>query len=368
MTVKAKKASLRTAGCRAGLALLCLLPAVAVAKDGPYLTWRAKTAPVQQTDARVQAPQVPVPPSPYGQVGDPYVHVLTWNTKAGAAPQTAMASAAPMRRAPVQQEMATYAPAPQAPAEPPQRSPQAYRMQAPQYRAQPMASTLPEPAPDVSEAAEPPMTRQTLPSVAAQTAQPARPAVRPQAPAPRPVQALSPAPAPAPTPANDGAYQVPATSPYAARIARARAQTHAQTPAKNPAPAPAQSQAQVQAQAQAQAKTTAAPARPAQAAPQPTDAPITETASDDKPFVPGQHYTDASEAPRLYSLHRDYGLKPDPITVDTDATGAVLDTSKLDAAEAKALKDEKADEDTAGDDPDADGVPNKAAKPSKVAQ
>jgi len=353
MTVKAKKASLRTAGCRAGLALLCLWPVGAAAKDGPYLTWRAKTASVQQPDTPVQAPQVPVPPSPYGQVGDPYMHVLTWSNKSGPAPRQAVAGAAPMRRAPVQQETATYPAGPQpAPADLPQRSAQAYRMQAPQYRAQPMASTLPEPAPDVSEAADRPATRPSLPPVAAQTAQPARSTTPPPQRQPQPVQA-----APVPTPAADsGAYQVPATSPYAARIAAARA-AQARTQAKI--------QTKAQTPVQAQAKAAPSAPKPTQATPRPA----TETAdSDDKPFVPGQHYTDASEAPRLYSLHRDYGLKPDPITVDGDATGAMLDTSKLDAAEAKALKDEKAEEDAAGDDPEADGVPDKAAKPSKVAQ
>ena len=365
----------------AGIALLCLLPAAAFAKDGPYLTWRAKAAPVQQAGSPqpVQAPQVPVPPSPYGQVGDPYMHVLTWTAKSGATPQP-VASAVPVRRAPVQQMQAqpapqmrepvqATAPAMSEPAYQPSRENQNYRTQAPQYRAQPMASTLPEPVQD--EPTQVPQ-RQALPSIAAQTQQMPQPApqpvrqpaqrivappkaqtqaqtqaqAQPQArPLAQPTRA-TPAPQqpPVATATNDGAYQVPANSPYAARIAAARA-------------------AQEKTQAKAQAQAAAAPAKPAgkdapaQPAVQPSDAPVTETASDDdKPFVPGQHYTDASEAPRLYSLHRDYGLKPDPITVDTNASGAVLDTSKLDAAEAKAAKDEKADEDAAGDDPETDGV------------
>ena len=351
----AKAATVLRCARYAGIALLCLLPTAAFAKDGPYLTWRAKTAPVQAADAPppVQAPQVPVPPSPYGQVGDPYMHVLTWTAKSGAAPQP-VASAVPMRRAPVQQTQAPQmrepvqatAPMMSEPAYQPPRQPQTYRTQAPQYRAQPMASTLPEPVQD-----EPtlPMTRQPLPQVAAQTSQVPQPVRQPARAAPASQQP------PVATAANDGAYQVPANSPYATRIKAARA---------------AQVKAQAKAQPQVAAAAPAKGAAPAQPVAQPaaaplTDSPVTE-ASDDKPFVPGQHYTDASEAPRLYSLHRAYGLSPDPITVDNHATGAVLDTSKLDAAEAKAAKAEKADEDAAGDDRDADGVTRTDAQSSSA--
>src|SRR6185312_2401326 len=110
MIAKADKASLRIACGTTGIALLCLLPQPAGARDGPYLTWRSKTVPVQAADAPppVRAPQVPVPPSPYGQVGDPYLHVLTWSNKTGTAtwggpvPRPAappqVATAAPVRR------------------------------------------------------------------------------------------------------------------------------------------------------------------------------------------------------------------------------------------------------------------------------
>ena len=354
-----RQASLRMAPAWAGLALLCLLPASVGAKDGPYLNWRAKTVPVQQADAPqpIQAPQVPVPPSPYGQVGDPYLHVLNWRGKTGGQAPQPVATTAPMRRAPVQAPVQATAPAESASHYPSERQlPPSYRMMAPQYRAQPMASTLPEPVEDGP--AQPP-ARQPLPALAPQVPQAAP--VNPPAPAPRPAPApVAQAPV-APPAARDGAYQVPATSPYAARIAAARA---AQAKAQARAEAPAQPQA-------AAAKPTAkATARTASAAPapvvKPSDAPVTETADDGKPFVPGQHYSDASEAPRLYSLHRDYGLKPDPITIDTNASGALLDTSRLDAAEAKAAKDEKADEESAGDDretgePEADDVPAKSA-------
>jgi len=362
MTVKAKKVSLRTAGYGAGIAVLCLSSPLflssrpAAASDSPYLNWQAKAAPVQATDVPppVQTPQVPVPPSPYGQVGDPYVHMLSWSTKPGAAqPRQTVATAAPARRAPVQQT-ATYATAPSEPVQTYQPRPNPSTRLTPQaYRTQPMASTLAEPAPDLTGQAQ---ERPPVPMVAAQMPAPAP--VRARTPSPvmaqqtiprPPIQAPRPAPAaqapvPVTTAANDGAYQIPASSPYAARIAAARAEQ-------------ARAQARAQAQAAATPQTAATQAAPAPAA----------AADDDKPFVPGQHYTDASDAPRIYSLHRAYGLKPDPITVDSHASGAVLDTSALDAAEAKAAKDEKADEDTAGDDPESDGVSAKAPQDTSSA-
>jgi len=299
MTAKAVKALLRMAPV-GGLALLCLLPSlflaatVADAKDGPYLSWGAKTASVQQ--AGDVAP-VAVPPSPYGQVGDPYLHVLNWGAKSGNAqpsrpnPPLPVTQPAPHAAAPVQ----AYSPP---------RPPLAYPP-APAYRPQPAPATARQPA------------------LATQT--------RPQT----PIRTQTQAPVAAP---DDGAYQVPASSPYAARIAAARAAQSRVEPAKA-------------------AKPALAPASPA---PQDQAAVTEAPAGDDKPFVPGEHYTDASEAPRLYSLHRGYGLKPDPITVDSNASGAVLDTSHLDAAEAKAAKDDKTPAVDEDDDTGTDSVPAKS--------
>ena len=304
MTAKAVKALVRMAPV-GGLALLCLwLPMAAAAKDGPYLSWGAKNAPIQQA---VDAPQVPVPPSPYGQVGDPYLHVLNWGAKSG--------SARPSRSTPPP-PVAPPQPEPVQAYSPPRRAP-AYHP-APQYSAEPVTAR-PQPA----QSPTPPTVRQSTPAAQTRPGAPARPSAQ--------------APAAAP---DDGAYQVPASSPYAARIAAARA---------------AQGKAE-QTKAARPVATPSSPATPDQAA-------VTETpADDDKPFVPGEHYTDASEAPRLYSLHRGYGLKPDPITVDSNASGAVLDTSHLDAAEAKVAKADKtpAVDDDDGDDNNSDGVPAKS--------
>ena len=174
------------------------LPGMALATGtSARLDWQNKTA-------AESAPAYPVPPSPYGQVGDPFLHTLNWPAKPVAAPQ--------------------------------------------------------------------------------------------------PAAVLTPVPVRKPPPAAEQAYQVPATSKYAARIAAARA---------------AQTRDQTQAQTPAEAPTATAPEPAAPLAAQETD----------HVFIPGEHYTDASEAPRLYSLHRQYGLKPDPITVDNDATGALLDTA-----------------------------------------
>jgi len=308
MTAKAVKALVRMPPL-GGIALLCLLlllfllpplllPEAAIAKDGPYLTWGAKNAPIQQAG---NAAPVPVPPSPYGQVGDPYLHVLNWGTKSGAA-QPSRPTPSPQVEPPQPTPVQAYSPPSQATAYHP----------APQYNAQPR----PQP---VQSRPTPPAVRQ--------------PALAAQAPARPPVQA------PVATP-DDGAYQVPANSPYAARIAAARA---------------------------SQAKAEVKAAKPATASPsqvQQDQAAVTETpTNDDKPFVPGEHYTDASEAPRLYSLHRGYGLKPDPITIDNNASGAVLDTSHLDAAEARAQIKAMQEDKTSVDDDDDDDTRSVPAKP-----
>ncbi len=356
------------------IALVALLPAMAHARDGRYLTWSAKApVPVQQNPQTyappMAVPSTPAPPSPYGQVGDPYVHVLTWGAKAGSGqaaqsrpqPQSQpqyqpVASAAPVRRAPVQQMQPMQATAP-ADAQPQWQA--APKKPAPPFRPDtrdavaptPMASTLPD-AMQTGPIAEPSQeVRHTPPAVAVES---------PQPPMTTPVASKAPVQAPA---ADTEAYQVPSTSPYAARIAAARAaQAKAQAQAGQTEKAAAIASAvPAKAAKGAKAKTpvTPAPAAPA-AAPVTTDASNTDT---DKPFVPGQHYTDASEAPRLYSLHRDYGLKPDPITIDANPGGALLDTSKLDAAEAKAAKAADADDSDDQDTSDTKSDKTSTASP-----
>jgi hypothetical protein len=110
--------------------------------------------------------------------------------------------------------------------------------------------------------------------------------------------------------AQDDGYQVPATSKYAAQIKAARA-------------AQAKEQARDLARQKAEEGATA---------PEPSEQlAVHET---DHVFIPGETYKDAGDAPRLYSLHRMYGLQPDPITVSPETSGTILDGADLHADEA----------------------------------
>jgi hypothetical protein len=271
----------------------------------------AKSYPAPNADA-----SYPVPPSPYGQVGDPFVRTLQWPGKIQ--PQTAPAqpAAPPAATKPSAAKIASV------PTAPPQQTPslQAY--------------------PDPGMADDPDLT----PPAAATAPRPAVAAPKPQPPV-QTVAAKPTAPPPAPTPAPkpeqpqydanaatdmyDSGFQVPSNSPYAARIAAARAaaaQQQAQVAAMQPVNAPPadatpQKPDLTAKTAPAKASATAMTGHTAT-----VPAPSASLASQetDHVFIPGEHYTDASEAPRFYSLHREYGYKPDPITVDDNATGALL--------------------------------------------
>ncbi len=173
-----------------------------------------------------------------------------------------------------------------------------------------------------------------------------QPVVVAQAPKPAPVRAAPPKPAPKPAPvsapvsappavatvAPDDGYQVPATSKYAARINAARAAT-------------------------GQMATASAPPEPVSApvsAPVPTPAPTTNPAADHV-FVPGEHYSDASQAPRQYSLHRQWGLTPDKIQVDHTATGALL--TLTDVPGSGKMDSGTTDKDTPTEDDGAEALP-----------
>jgi hypothetical protein len=127
--------------------------------------------------------------------------------------------------------------------------------------------------------------------------------------APEPQSQTQSLPQSAPT-AQDNGYQVPATSKYAAQIKAARA-------------AQAKEQARDLARRKAEEGATA---------PEPSEQlAVHET---DHVFIPGETYKDAGDAPRLYSLHRMYGLQPDPITVSPETNGTMLDGADLHADEA----------------------------------
>lgn len=269
----------RLAALVCALAVPMALAFPALANTGHVLAWQGKVAPTEP--AAPPAPAVvsgsqsyPVPPSPYGQVGDPFARGLSWPAKASTKPAT--------KPAPKPQTVASVQMPPVAA---PLTVPQAPTPIAPKVPQASVSAPVPLAAPKPV----------TVPKSALAAATP-------------PAPTLAPVPAAKPAATAPGAgYQVPATSKYAARIAAARA-------------AQAQSQEQTQAQQQKPAQT--APKSSTATAPEPTAQMATEET--DHVFIPGEQYTSASDAPRYYSLHRAYGLTPDPITVDHTATGALL--------------------------------------------
>ncbi len=350
MSLSALRLALLTAACVAGCA-----PAHTAAASDTYLSWSGKTpatATVQTTTGSYA-----VPPSPYGQVGDPFTHTLDWSGKHPSAPQSA-AQPAPQPQPPVQ--VATVTPPSQpwsqpfvAPASPPvQRAAPPVRRATGRYVDTPAPPQQIEPEDD-----------DTVDGVNAVTA-PA-PAVQPMpdpAPvaAPSPVAAIQAPPAAALAPADTGDYQVPASSPYAARIAEARAaqaaveQAAQQQAANTPPPAPAKPSP-----AKAVPAKPAAPATPPAAAlataPEPAE-PLAAQETDHV-FIPGEQYTSTADAPRFYSLVREYGMKPDPITVDTNAGGALLSPLSDVKTPDDHQDDSRDDNDTSDNDSTDDDTP-----------
>ncbi|MDV6331899.1 hypothetical protein [Asticcacaulis sp. 201] len=346
----------------------------------------------------------PVPESPYGQVGYPFARSLRWPTKAGPnknGAEQATQVASQMPRPPQTGDQPSYRPSyqpmPQAPVHGDSvasistpiplttpRAPQVVAAPQPEdpgladdpgmadaptpvaRMAPPTSATVPPstshtqqlavsrplPAPQPSVPSHVPPKGPPVPSPATtavsdatalkgqpRKVEPSKPEATTQT---APVLAASPTPVAAPVPADrNGAYQVPATSKYAARIDSARA-----------AQAKAQTQTQAQAQAQQTERVAAltkpevkseskpGPSKPAasksKSADQPTPpepTPSLASQETDHVFIPGERATGVSDEPRFYSLHRQYGIKPDPITVDHDATGALLGLSGIDAVE-----------------------------------
>lgn len=268
--------------------------AVLANTGGPYLNWRNKTPATTQTAPETPPPETPqvrtptgdypVPPSPYGQVGDPYARSLRWPAK-----QTPAVASVPS-------SPTAFAPMPAPPVRAP--SPVSVSQPVPVSAPQPVAVTpLPSERPDPGLADDPGMADDApiaaAPPKAALKTEPLPTAPLPAAPAPAAVaSALT----------TDGAYEVPATSKYAARIAAARA---AALPV-----------------AEAAKNDQASTEKPTATAPEPDISLASQEA--DHIFIPGEHYKTPADEPRLYSLHRQYGMKPDPISVTPNATGALL--------------------------------------------
>lgn len=378
-----------------GVALLSLsvhAPALAQtqAQARPYLDWPGKRAPQESTPPAVPetAPATPlqhalpnaatgqpgfdIPPSPYGQVGNPYRHELNWRGKTAPVSAQATAPQTAQQTAPKTELASNWTPVPQS------------RFDAPR-RAAPVPATAPaQPAPQKVEAAPlpTPRTPETIPArvanpvplpqpkppvvsaetVARETAPVAavKPAPTPPVPTP-PVQAQAePKPQPPvqvqpqaqPQPRPDSGYRLPANSKYAGRVSpelegRPAVPAQAAAPAAQKLDAP-KAQAQTAPQTTAEAKPAATAQTPAAKTPaakasapkagaktadtksteaKPADvktatapaatAPLAQAAEQESaepytPFVPGSRATTASQAPRFYSLHRAYGYEPDP--------------------------------------------------------
>jgi hypothetical protein len=296
------------------LAVIAVPCAAFASSTGAYLSWSHKAqspaqpaaqptvqspgeAPAQTGQVHTASGAYPVPPSPYGQVGDPYARSLRWPAKQTPAvasispspqPELAPVPAPPVRNpAPVSLSQPVPMSAPQPPAVVP--LPLSQSASAPE-REDPGLADDPGMAEDAPVATIAPLTA---------------PQAVPQA-APKPA---APPPAVASTLNTDSAYQVPATSKYAARIAAAR---DAARDATRAAALPA-------------AEAPGTDARPTATAPEPDVSLASQEA--DHIFIPGEHYLTPADEPRFYSLHRQYGIRPDPITVTPGATGALLTVS-----------------------------------------
>jgi hypothetical protein len=132
-----------------------------------------------------------------------------------------------------------------------------------------------------------------------------------------------PAPVPAPVvQSSPDTYEIPATSKYAKRIANARAAQNAappvitMAPIANPQPAAKAAPPPVPPSPPIQVARATAPA---------VSAPLSAEQTDHV-FIPGEQITnDATQRPRFYSLHRQYGIVPDAIDVPAGENGALLE-------------------------------------------
>lgn len=298
--------------------------------SGTYLNWQSKAAPASTQVASTQVVNTsngpyPVPPSPYGQVGDPYARALRWPAKAPEpAPQ------APAQAAQPQAAQQTFVPAPQAPVRAPQVAsisapvplsaprPVAVVPVPPVEREDPGLADDPGMADDAPYIAPAPIVAAPAPQLKPATSHAEQMAVSQPIPAPKPAPVVASVPAPPVTAKKPGdGYQVPATSKYASRIESARA---AQTQSSQAAHAPAVTTVAKPSVKKPSEKTAEKP--PVATAPEPSvSMAVRET---DHVFIPGEQYTSAADEPRYYSLHRQYGLRPDPIPATHEASGALL--------------------------------------------
>ncbi|WP_155847840.1 hypothetical protein [Asticcacaulis benevestitus] len=351
--------------------------------SGTYLNWQSKGAPASAQIASVNVVNTsngpyPVPPSPYGQVGDPYARALSWPAKApepvprNEQPQSQQTQPQQTQAPQPQAAQHTFVAVPQAPV----RTAQAASISTPVPLSAPRpVEVVPMPPverEDPGLADDPGMADEApyiapAPVVAPPQPKPATSHAEQMAasrpiPAPKPATALKPATSPAvasvPTPPvapkqPEAGYQVPTTSKYAARIESARA-AQAQ-PSQTVATIAKPDEKKPGAKKPNEKASEKTPVKPAVAtAPEPSvSMAVRET---DHVFIPGEQYTSAADEPRYYSLHRQYGLRPDPIPATHEASGALLGGT-IDTVEAG----------EEGGDPndDTDNTPGKTADTDK---
>lgn len=379
---------IRPLSCLSMLLMLHAPSAALAAQARPYLNWPGKPTQAQGQTTQVP-PELPrlekalpnaatgqpgfdIPPSPYGQVGDPYRRELGWPGKAVPAtpptesnpsPQASASSATQSRfepprfgtPEPIGPEV-RYASKPQ---------PQTQLQGAPKTASTPV-KTQPEltasaprrvtdAVPEARYTAPAPMIAPPLPDqkTAAKTPQ-AAPQMPPQ-PAPKTATPNTAATAMATATPADSGYRLPPNSKYAGRVSpelEGRQTTPKTTEPMTTAPKPA-----VTADARkADPKKTTTDKTTADKATAPvSDAPLAQAAEQESadpytPFVPGSHATNASQAPRFYSLHRAYGLEPDPVThtggdlsLDAGAVQTKDATKDVSGAAAKKTEPKKTD-------------------------
>ncbi|MDC7683690.1 hypothetical protein PQU92_10400 [Asticcacaulis sp. BYS171W] len=282
-----------------------------------------------------------IPPSPYGQVGNPYRRELTWSNKGKSAPPQVTADPkvearaevkplpqpAPKAEKPPVELASNWTPAPTPRFEPkaPELKPDIRLQAAPQPKPEPkpepkvMAVAPPEPFKDPVKNIDAPLPLPTPkpPVVTAEKIDAPPPKIEPQ---------TEPKAEPKPQPklASDGGYQLPPNSKYAGKVAP---ELEGKTAPKPDPKAVVAAQKEVAKQADAPKKD--APPKDApkdtkvaaktdgkdlKLAATPEAAPLAQAVEDEAyvPFVPGSRATNASQAPRYYSLHRAYGYEPDP--------------------------------------------------------
>ena len=290
-----------------------------------YLNWPGK--PVNSGPSYTPRPEVqvgnqayPVPPSPYGQVGDPYQRHLNW---AGKSADQSHVDTRPVQPQPYM--------APPSIAPMPRRDPQTDFRPSPQTApVTPPRSVNPQPAPSLEHFPSP--NRRQVP---VQESMPTQETAPPLVTSPSTVNTAP--------PVNDGAYHIPPSSKYY----RGPANT---TEAPAHAPLPAQATNEVTKPRNA-AKAVTSPKPEAKALahkdpdPTATQADIPEDKSPafvirppDHHFVPGETVTDpSSQLPRLYSLHREYGLQPDQTVLPQGEILAPADTGAAPSQSQSAL-------------------------------